>query len=275
MDKTNREIDIIELTVLPGTLKDKREACWHGGNLIYLLCTGSHGVHLGADYHWLQANDLVVVPENFRYTSTYLRSCRGYCIQFRTAFIQPLLNGNIAEDFPCFDLEAEHVVHLTAPQSNLLKACFKDIQKEYKRFSSEKEELLRSFVHILLLRIRSIYHPGAKIISENTTSALKLANGFKHLVERNFIEVQEVKKYAEMLHITTRYLTAVVKKIMGKPPRDIIKDRRLLEAKILLGTAAKSITEIAYLLNFSDQAHFCHFIKQHTGYTPHQLQGKY
>lgn len=243
-------------------------------NFIFLLLEGSHDLHLGADYRRLKSNDLVVVPENFVYASFDLKKCKGYYIHFKTEFVQPLLSRTISDDFSYFDLEAEHIINITARQSRLLQRCFKDLIRESHHFSPEQEALLRSFIHILLIRIRAIYAPFTKKLKENEPRGLSLANRFKHLVEKNFIQIRAVNKYAEMLNITSKYLSEVVKRIMGKSPREVVKDVLLLESKMLLITTEKSITEIAYMLNFSDQAHFSHFIKQHTGRTPQELQKK-
>jgi AraC-like DNA-binding protein len=243
-------------------------------NLIYIILDGEHDVHLGADYRWLQPNDLVIVPENFLYASTNVRNCKGYCMHFKTEFIQSLLKGPLAEEFPYFDLEAEHIVNVTTEESNLIQQSFRDIIAEYERFSPEKDYLLRNYIHILLLRIREIYRPHAKQIGETATRSMKITNQFKHLVEKNFIDHREVQYYAAQLHITPKYLSEVVKANTGKSPRDIISDMLLLEAKVLLGSTTKTITEIAHQLHFQDQSHFNRFIRQQAKLTPTQLRKK-
>jgi AraC-like DNA-binding protein len=45
-----------------------------------------------------------------------------------------------------------------------------------------------------------------------------------------------------------------------------------LEAKALLRSTDKTVTEIAHELRFDDQAHFSHFIKKRTGSTPMELR---
>ena len=49
----------------------------------------------------------------------------------------------------------------------------------------------------------------------------------------------------------------------------------LLEAKVQLGSTDKTVTEIALELNFNDQSHFNHFIKQRTGFSPLELREKF
>ena len=267
----------INLMVMPGTLEDKHKdvdpeigipALRRKFNLIYLILGGVHDVHLGADYRYLKPNDLVIVPENFVYASSNVHSCTGFCIHFKTEFIQPLLKGSLAEEFLFFDMEANHIVNVTAEESTRIQEAFQNIIREYNRFSPEKDYILRNYIHILLLLVREIYRPHSKKIDENATRSMRLTNQFKHLLEKQFMESREVKKYAAQLHVTPKYLAEAVKETTGKSPRDLINDVLLLECKVQLGSTNKSITEIAHELQFEDQAHFSRFVKQHTGLTP-------
>lgn len=282
INRDSRPYDI-NMMVMPGTLEDKHKdvdpekgirALRRQFNLVYLLLGGEHDVHLGAEYRWLQPNDLVIVPENFLYASSHVSQCRGYCMHFKTEFIQPLLKGSLSEEFPYFDLQAEHIVNVTEQESKLIQQSFRDIITEYERFSPEKDYLLRNYIHILLLRIREIYRPHAKTIGENASRSMQIANAFKHLVEKNFISTREVQQYAELLHITPKHLSEAVKEATGKAPRAVINDMLLLESKVLLGSSDMTVTEIAHELRFEDQSHFHRFIKKHTGFTPVQLRKK-
>ena len=282
INKDGRPYDI-NMMVMPGTLQDKHKdvdpekgirALRRQFHLIYILLDGVHDVHLGADYRWLKPNDLVIVPENFLYASTNVRGCSGYCIHFKTEFIQPLLNGPLAEQFPFFDMEAEHIVNVTDEESELIQRSFRDIISEYERYSPEKDSVITHYIHILMLRVREIYRPHAKQITETASRAMKLTSQFKHLVEKNFINMREVKQYASLLHVTPKHLSEMVKEATGKSPKDLIQDMLLLEAKVLLGSTDKTITEIAHTLCFQDQSHFSHFIKKHAGCTPLELRNK-
>ncbi|HZV70602.1 MAG TPA: helix-turn-helix domain-containing protein [Saprospiraceae bacterium] len=282
VNRDQRPYDI-NMMVMPGTLEDKHkdidpakgiQALRRKFNLVYILTGGVHDVHLGADYRWLNPNDLVIVPENFLYASSHVSQCKGYCIHFKTEFIQPLLTGSLAEDFPFFDLEADHIVNVTEEESKRIQEGFKNIISEYERFSPEKDYILRNYIHILLLMMREIYRPHAKKLNESATRSMKITNQFKHLLEKHFIEWREVKQYAAHLHITPKYLSEAVKATIGKTPKDLINDVLLLESKVLLGSTGKTITEIAHELCFQDQAHFSRFFRQHTGNTPTDFRKK-
>lgn len=276
VNRDERPYDI-NLMVMPGTLEDKHKdvdpekgirALRRRFNLIYLLTEGEHDVLLGADYRWLKPNDLVIVPENMIYASKFIKNCKGYCIHFKTDFISSVLNDSLITDFPFFEFDAEHIINLKEEDSQQVREAFKNIIKEFQSFSYEKDYILRNYIHILLLRIREIYRPYVSRLMENSSRTVKLATRFKHLVEQQFIHKRSVRSYASELHISPKHLGDMVREVFGRSPRDLINDMILLEAKVQLGSTDKSISEIAFDLNFQDQAHFSHFIKQKTGMNP-------
>ncbi len=273
----------LNMMIMPGTLEDKHKgidpergirALRRQFNLIYLLTEGEHDVLLGADYQWLKPNDLVIVPENMVYASKHIRNCKGFCIHFKTEFIQTLLSKGLAEDFSFFNFDAIHIINVSQDESNIIQQAFKDILKEYEIFSCEKDFILRNFIHILLLRIREIYRPHVQKINDSSSRMYKLAMQFKHKVERNFVVMREVKNYAQEMNISPKHLYEAVRATFGKSPKIFIQDMLLLEAKVQLGSTDKSISEIAHSLQFLDQSHFNHFIKQQTGFTPTELRSK-
>lgn len=274
----------INMLVMPGTLEDKHkdvdpkkgiQALRRQFNLIYLILNGIHDVHLGAEYRWLKPNDLVIVPENTLYASSNVKGCIGYCIHFKTEFIQPILKESLSSEFPFFDVGAEHIINVSQNESEIIKRAFQDIINEYDRFSPEKDYLLRNYIHILLLRIREIYRPYAQRIKENLTRSEILANRFKQELEKEFDTMRRVQDYAARFNISPKHLSDVVMETFGKTPRDMINDMLLLEIKVQLGATDKTVSEIAHELNFSDQAHLNHFMKQHSGLTPLEYREKF
>ena len=53
---------------------------------------------------------------------------------------------------------------------------------------------------------------------------------------------------------------------------DYMRKIRIEKARQLIETSDHSLTEIAYLTGFSDQAHFSRIFKQHTGRTPSEFK---
>jgi AraC family transcriptional regulator, transcriptional activator of pobA len=270
----------IDMPVMPGTLEDKHKKCEtipalrRRFNLIYLLLGGEHDVKLGADHLQLTPNDLVIVPENMLYASDHIQNCTGYCIHFKSEFLQPQLSRPLTEEFPFFNFDVPHIINLNQSESEIIQTSFRNIIEEYYRSSPEKKHLLCSHILILLLRVREIYRTHVKELKKNLNRREQLANQFKMLVEKYFLEIRIVNNYAELLHISPKHLTTVVSETFGRSPLQIIHDIILLEAKVQLGSTDKSVSEIAYHLKFEDPPHFTHFIKNRTGLSPLKLRHK-
>ena len=92
---------------------------------------------------------------------------------------------------------------------------------------------------------------------------------------RDFVAMQEaecknshdVNYYANVLNVSSRYLSQVTRKVSNQSPKTIIDNTLLNRIKELLHTD-KTIQEIAYTLEFSSQAHLTNFFKKLTGTTP-------
>jgi AraC family transcriptional regulator, transcriptional activator of pobA len=81
--------------------------------------------------------------------------------------------------------------------------------------------------------------------------------------------------YAQRQSMTTRHLSAVVKDITGKSASQILALIIMNEAKVLLNSSTKPVSEISSMLGFSDQYSFSHFFKKHLGESPSQYRNQF
>jgi AraC-like DNA-binding protein len=142
--------------------------------------------------------------------------------------------------------------------------------KEQEKKSIHQEEILRSYLNILLMQSNRFY------ISKNPESLPitnhSVYNRFRILLEKNFTRLHKVKEYAELLNTTEKTLNEHTKKITGKTASDQIYDRIILEAKRLLRHSDLSTKEIAFFLNYQDPAHFNKFFRTQTGKSPGEFK---
>ncbi|MFJ8000298.1 helix-turn-helix domain-containing protein, partial [Streptomyces sp. NPDC096310] len=74
--------------------------------------------------------------------------------------------------------------------------------------------------------------------------------------------------YAELLGRSVRTLSRAAQDATGKGVRELIDERRLLEARRLLGDAGWEARAVAVHLGFTDPANFGRFFRDRTGLTP-------
>jgi AraC-like DNA-binding protein len=116
---------------------------------------------------------------------------------------------------------------------------------------------------------------GLENVTDPACARFQLTQKFKDLLEEQFSATEELDpqirtpaQFATQLRVHPNHLNATVKYTTGKTIRELIKDRTITEARILLKHTDKQITEISYQLGFKEPASFIHFFKKSTGITP-------
>lgn len=99
-------------------------------------------------------------------------------------------------------------------------------------------------------------------------------NRFIDLVVKHYRESREVKYYADLLHISPKHLSKVVRTATnGLSPVKWIEQYVMAQAKRLIETrATQTLQETAYLLGFSEPTSFYRYFKRVTGMTAKQYR---
>jgi AraC-type DNA-binding domain-containing proteins len=97
---------------------------------------------------------------------------------------------------------------------------------------------------------------------------------FLAVLEENFTRNLGVDFYAEKLFMSSRNLNLICQQILQQSVSEIIESRKLLEAKNLLATTDKAISEIGYDLGFNEKAYFTNIFKKRTGQTPSEFRSE-
>ena len=87
-------------------------------------------------------------------------------------------------------------------------------------------------------------------------------------IDKHLSDGINVSAAADFLNIHPVHLNRLIKRYMGCSASEYITRKKLERAKIYLTETDMSITEIAYSLNFFDEAHFSNTFKSHIGTTP-------
>lgn len=91
---------------------------------------------------------------------------------------------------------------------------------------------------------------------------------FLKILEKNFRRSESVDFYAEKLFMSTRNLNIICQNIMQQSVSEIVETRKLIEAKNLLVSTEKSISEIGYELGYKEKSYFTNVFKKKSGQTP-------
>lgn len=95
---------------------------------------------------------------------------------------------------------------------------------------------------------------------------------FLKILEENFHRPVGVDFYAEKLFMSSRNLNNICRDIMQQSVSEIIETRKLIEAKNLLASTKKSISEIGYELGYNEKSYFTNVFKKKSGQTPTEFR---
>lgn len=102
-------------------------------------------------------------------------------------------------------------------------------------------------------------------LSEEKQRAKALIFDFLGLVRLHYADSWTMDQYASSLLISKDYLHQLANRYVGKSPTEVIYDKQLIEAQILLKNTHLSVKEIASRLNFGDQNYFTRFFSKRVG----------
>ncbi|MFL9833687.1 helix-turn-helix domain-containing protein [Chryseobacterium terrae] len=159
---------------------------------------------------------------------------------------------------------------------SLCSESFDNIHRSFKRLEvlnnpeSEVifyEEIQKGIVNLVMYElagyVQKQQNPLMKILRKED-----IAIKFSHLVATHYQTRRDVQFYADQIFITRTHLTRVIKDVYLKNPKQIIEDKIISEAKILLLKSEFSISQVLTELKFQDQPTFTKFFKKKTGFSP-------
>ena len=107
-----------------------------------------------------------------------------------------------------------------------------------------------------------------RLTAASNNHYMSIVSRFKHLVSQNLNNYHQVSDYAQMMHISPKYLNNVVKEVMGVTAKYIISEQLLIRSCRDLKFSNFSIKEISIQLGFSEPEHFSNFFKKNMGCSP-------
>ena len=109
-----------------------------------------------------------------------------------------------------------------------------------------------------------------RLPDENARDAVvsDLVARFRALVEKHYLEFDQVRDYADKLRVTPGHLNDAVRARLGTTASALIDARMLLEAKRLLLHSALSVKGSGYAIGMKDPAYFTRWFKKLEGVSP-------
>jgi AraC family transcriptional activator of pobA len=200
----------------------------------------------------------------------------GYVCIFTEAFFNRF--GNI-KDYPVFQFADAAVIPLSAnyavKYSELFLRMFDELHGDY----TYKYDLLRNLLMEVIHGAQKM-QPALGNPLDGSNASERITSLFNELLERQFpielsnqvIKLNYPAAFAAQLNIHVNHLNKALKETTGQTTSQLISERILQEAKVLLKSTNWTINEIAWSLGYEEPNHFSGFFKSRAKITPKQFR---
>lgn len=244
------------------------------GLLLGFLMQGSMKAQIHFSEYQINAGDIAVLqPQIMIDTKSLSEDAKiitiGLSLDFITAF--PILRKFVMNS----QIRWKPIIRLQPEEIKLQNELLEIIQNFYqKKQSANKTEMLQHLVMVLISMISEAYSnlPNNKSSIKNRTH--QVIDDFYLLITKFAHQQRGVKFYADKLHLTPQYLSALLKQKTEKSALQWIEQVIILHAKTLLKSTSLSIKEISHKLNFEETSVFCRFFKRIVGISPKNYRNK-
>lgn len=194
-----------------------------------------------------------------------------YCI-FNTQFFHQY--SQFAE-YEIFEPGGNHIFELTDAQAREIGDLFEEMENEFNSGYKYKFDVIRNRV-LDLIHYGLKLEPSTSIYNQSVDASYRISRLFMELLERQFpldenhlsVDLRSPSDFATKLNVHVNSLNRAVKSTTSKTTSEVIAERILQEAKVLLRHTSWSVSEIAYALGFKEVTHFSNFFRKHMKFNP-------
>lgn len=249
----------------------------HCTDFFEILIIGSGQGHIMLDSEKINiSGSSVLFISPFQKRKWFLeKGIKGYFLVFEKAFLNTFFSDKLFVYKLQYFYNPFIKTHLKLNESIFAfeQDIFDEMAQEIKNTQDDSAHLLRAILYYVLIKLNRkfcTFHDLQSKTNQNIN-----AYRFKEVLINNIREKQRVNDYAEILGITRIALNTAVKKEFGKTVSTMINDFLLDEIKDELTYTAKTISEIAFELNFSEPQHLIRFFKRKMKITPLEYRATY
>lgn len=201
----------------------------------------------------------------------------GMSLHIHPDFIRPYsLNSNIKQ-YGFFNYSVAEALYLSEKEKTTILNIYQFIQEELnERIDKFSQDVIISQIELLLNYANRFYDRQfitRKAINNTVLSQLELLlNDYFNSEKPQSNGLPSVNFVAEELNLTPRYLSDLLRNLIGQNTQQFIHEKVIEKAKELIVKNNLTISEIAYLLGFEHPQSFTKLFKNKTNTTPIQYR---
>lgn len=167
-------------------------------------------------------------------------------------------------------IQVDHlpIVSLKPEKSRYLRQTFDLFSSDLRGFKIYTHGIISLLCCLLLLQTADTFCQSNRHMPVYVKRSGEIFRKFRKLLTAHYRQHHDIGFYADELHISTTYLSRIVKQTTGNTVRFLISELLCADARRMLVCTDLDIKEIASQLGFSDQSVFGKFFVKKTGLSP-------
>lgn len=233
-------------------------------NFIVHITKGSAKQQVDADLVSIKENEILFVRQgNVTSLMEVSQDAAGHMVLFEDQTLNQLLSKQ--ELIKLFSVNV--VIGLPEESSAWLTSLFELLSVEI----YQQNPNLGICYSLFQAGLQKIF-TSSKELNKNINRSAEITFNFKELVYKYYLDHKPISFYAAELSVSENYLHRCIKETIGDSPKEWINKVSILQSQLLLQDLTKSISEIAFDLNYGDPSYFGRLFKKITGVTPSEYR---
>lgn len=204
-------------------------------------------------------------------------SITGWMLFFHPDLIRNTNLGTGIDNYHFFSYDVYEALHLSEQEQNTITDCIGNIVQEIAgRIDNHSQRVIVSTLELLLNYCQRFYErqfntrtAGNKDVVSTINTLLK---EYYELEQFATAGVPSIQYFADKVHLSSHYLSDLLKKETGQSAKEYINEFVVNKAKTLLLGTSDSVSEIAYTLGFNYPHYFSRLFRSKTGMTPKEYR---
>lgn len=152
-----------------------------------------------------------------------------------------------------------------APGFSRIGTLLSMVMDEYRGGAAASERVMAGLIGVVLSLMARL---GGNAGFAAAEPVVALGLELRRAIDRHYREDWPVGRYVETLATTPHLLDKAARTVFGQTVKDMVLERRLLEAKRLLRFTIRPMEDIGREIGFEDPAYFSRFFRRRTGSSP-------
>ncbi|WP_073226854.1 helix-turn-helix domain-containing protein [Pedobacter caeni] len=233
-----------------------------------------HGrIKYGQNYYDFDEGGMGFTSPNQLLSTTDDTEYSGHTLLIHPDFIRNYPLGKTIKNYGFFSYDTNEALHLSDKEKSIIFGIFRNMEEELQSTIDEySQDVIITQIELLLNYSNRFYKRQfitRKAVNHDLLATLEnTLNNYLNHKTTLLNGLPTVQYLAGQLHVSPRYLSDMLRSLIGLNAQQYIHQQLIEKAKEILSTSNLSVAEVAYQLGFEHPQSFNKLFKRKTNLSP-------